>query len=79
MITAYIFATKIVQCLDFEDTFSDSTARFVSDLVGNPKDRISHHPIEVRIWMYQYHKYCFDREIFGILFSFTLFALYVYY
>ena len=37
LISAFVFATQIVRSL----YFCCCTARFVSDLVGNPKDRFS--------------------------------------
>ena len=41
LISAFVFATKIVPFRNFKPLaiFSGSTARFVSDLVGNPEDR----------------------------------------
>ena len=45
LISAFVFATKIVQPLYFLNTlatFCGCSARFVSDLVGNPEDRFSH-------------------------------------
>ena len=49
MISAFVFAIRIVQSLYFLDPkfkplviFCDCAAWFVSDLVGNPEDRFSH-------------------------------------
>ena len=48
LISAFVFATQIVQSLYFlnpkfqASIFCGCTARFVSDLVGNPEDRFSH-------------------------------------
>ena len=49
LISVFVFATQIVQSLFFLNTnfkplaiFCDCTARFVSDLVGNPEDPFSH-------------------------------------
>ena len=49
LISAFVFATQIVQCLYFLilnikpiAIFCDCAARFVSDLVRNPEDRFSH-------------------------------------
>ena len=49
LISAFVFATRIVQSLDFQNTklhasnhFCDCTARFASALIGNPKDLFSH-------------------------------------
>ena len=47
--SAFVFATKIIQYIYFLNPkfpvslaiFSDYAARFVSDLVGNPEDRLS--------------------------------------
>ena len=43
----FVLATRIVQSLyflypKFQAIFSECTARFVSDLVGNPEGRYSH-------------------------------------
>ena len=44
LISAFVFATRIVQHLFFlNPKFQASgTARFISDLVGSPEDRFSH-------------------------------------
>ena len=54
LISAFVFATRIVQSLFFLDPnfkplaiFRGCTARFVSDLVGNPEDRFSHNEAHI--------------------------------
>ena len=47
LISAFVFATRIVQSLFYLNfkplaILCGCTARFVSDLVGNPEDRFSH-------------------------------------
>ena len=44
LISGFVFATKIVEFLYFLNPkiFCGFTARFVSNLVRNPKDRVSH-------------------------------------
>ena len=55
LISVFVFATWIVQSLYFLNPkfkplaiFCGSTARFVSDLVGNPKDRFSHNEAQIK-------------------------------
>ena len=54
LISAFVFATRIVQSLFFLSPkfqrlaiFCGCTARFVSDLVGNPEDRFSHNEAQI--------------------------------
>ena len=55
LISAFVFAKRIVQPLYFInpkfqapiDIFCGCTARFMSDLVGNPEDRFSHDAAEL--------------------------------
>ena len=54
LIRAFVFATKIVQSLYFlnpkfqvSSHLSGCTARFVSDLVGNPEDWFSHNEAQM--------------------------------
>ena len=54
LISAFVFATQIVESLFFLNPnfkplaiFSDCTARFVSDLVGTPEDRFSHNKAQI--------------------------------
>ena len=49
---AFVFATRIVQSLFYLNfkplaMFCDCTARFVSDLVGNPEDRFSQNEAQI--------------------------------
>ena len=54
LISAFVFATWIVQSLFYLNPKSQDsilcgcTARFVSDLVGNPEDRFSHNEAHLR-------------------------------
>ena len=57
LISAFVFATWIVQYLLFLNTnfkplaiFCDYTARFVSDLVRNPEDRFSHNEAQLQFY-----------------------------
>ena len=60
LISAFFFATRIIRSLFFlnpkfqaSSIFCGCTARFVSDLVGNPEDRFSHneaHLMPINIW-----------------------------
>ena len=59
LISAFVFATRIVQSLYFLNMkfehlafLCDSTAWFVSDLVGNPEDRFSHNEAQVDVIMF---------------------------
>ena len=45
LISAFVFATRIVQSLYFLNP--KFQARFVSDLVGNPEDRFSHNEAQM--------------------------------
>ena len=54
LISAFVFATQIVQTLYFlnpkfqaSSHISDCTALFVSDLVGNPEDWFSHNEAQI--------------------------------
>ena len=54
LISAFVFATRIVQSLYFLSPkfqafaiLCGCTARFVSDLVGNPEDRLSHNEAQI--------------------------------
>ena len=55
LISAFVFATRIVQSLFLNPKFQafshlcGSTARFVWDLVGNPEDRFSHNEAQLRL------------------------------
>ena len=56
LISAFVFATWIVQSLFYQiknfkplAIFCGSTAWFVSDLVGNPKDRSSHNQAHIEL------------------------------
>ena len=54
-ISAFVFASRIVQSLNFLNPkfqassyiFYGCTARFVSDLVGNPEDGFSHNEAHI--------------------------------
>ena len=56
LISAFVFATQIVQSLYYLNPklqviiaiFRGCTARFVSDLVGNPEDRFSHNEAHIK-------------------------------
>ena len=55
LISAFVFATRIVQSLYFlspkfqaSSIFCGFTARFVSNLVGNPEDRFSHTEAQIK-------------------------------
>ena len=67
LISAFVFATRIVQSLFFLNTkfqalaiFCGCTAWFVSDLVGNPEDRFSHVVAHLVNWdkFYQFSIKC---------------------
>ena len=62
LISAFVFPTQIVPFLYFlnpkfpASIFCDCTTRFVSDLVGNFKDRFSHVAAHISLFMFTTNK-----------------------
>ena len=70
-ISAFVFATKILQCLLFfnpklQACFCDFMGWFVSDLVGNPNCWFSHAKAHISMYLYERlltsHKLAFKQE-----------------
>ena len=62
LISAFVFATQIVQSLcflspKFKASIASHTARFVSDMVGDPEDRLSRYAAHS-----YYHKDHHDQD-----------------
>ena len=49
LISAFVFATRMVSIFKPLAILCGCTARFVSDLVGNPEDRFSHNEAQLDI------------------------------
>ena len=63
LISAFVFAIRVVQNFKPLSVFYCCTARFVSDLVGNPEDRFSHNEVHIIFYIHS----CFDLDLKKIM------------